>query len=41
MDDLNLYARDEDQLASLVSVVDGYSRDIGMEIGMEKCAVEG
>ena len=31
--------RDEDQIASLVSVVEGYSRDIGMEFGMEKCAV--
>ena len=28
----------EDDLASLVSVVEGYSRDIGMEFGMEKCA---
>ena len=39
MDDLKLYARNEDQLASLLSVVEGYSRDIGMEFGMEKCAV--
>ena len=39
MDDLKLYARGEDELASLVSVVEGYSRDIGMEFGMEKCAV--
>ena len=31
--------RDEDELASLVSVVEGYSIDIGMEFGMEKCAV--
>ena len=39
MDDLKLYASGEDELASLVSVVEGYSRDIGMEFGMEKCAV--
>ena len=31
--------RDEDELASLVNVVEGYSRDIGMEFGMEMCAV--
>ena len=31
MDDLKLYARGEDELASLVSVVEGYSKDIGME----------
>ena len=29
----------EDEHASLVDVVDGYSRDIGMEFGMDKCAV--
>ena len=28
-----------DHLASLVSIVEGYSRDIGMEFGMDKCAV--
>jgi hypothetical protein len=39
MDDLKLYASDEDELESLVNVVDGYSRDIGMEFGMDKCAV--
>ena len=37
MDDLKLYARDENQLSSLVSVVEGYSRDIGMELEMDKC----
>ena len=39
MDDLKLYASGKDELASLMSVVEGYSRDIGMEFGMEKCAV--
>jgi hypothetical protein len=39
MDDLKLYARNEEECASLVNVVHKYSRDIGMEFGMDKCAV--
>ena len=39
MDDLKLYASDEDELESLVNVVDGYSRDIGMKFEMDKCAL--
>jgi hypothetical protein len=39
MDDLKLYARNEEECASLVNVVHKFSRDIGMEFGMEKCAV--
>ena len=39
MDDIKRYASVEDQLASLVSVVEGYSRHIVMESGIEKCVV--
>ena len=39
MDDLKLYAGSEKELESLVNVVESYSRDIGMEFGMDKCAV--
>ena len=37
MDDLKLYARTQDELDQLVSVVKGYSDDIGMQFGMSKC----
>ena len=39
MDDLKLYASSQRELDSLVRVVESYSRDIGMEFGMDKCAV--
>ena len=39
MDDLRLYASSQRELDSLVKVVESYSRDIGMEFGMDKCAV--
>ena len=39
MDDLKLYGSNEKELESLVNVVESYSRDIGMEFGMDKCAV--
>ena len=39
MDDLKLYASSQKELDSLVRVVESYSRDIGMEFGMDKCAV--
>ena len=39
MDDLKLYASSQRELDSLVNVVESYSRDIGMEFGMDKCAV--
>jgi len=39
MDDLKLYGRTSEQLERLVDVVEVYSRDIGMEFGLEKCAV--
>ena len=39
MDDLKLYGRSEEDLDKLVEVVHVYSRDIGMEFGLDKCAV--
>ena len=39
MDDLNLYAKDEADLDKLINVVSVCSRDIGMEFGLDKCAV--
>ena len=39
MDDLKLYARNENQLDSLVQTVRIISKDIGMKFGIEKCAV--
>ena len=39
MDDLKLYARSERELDSLVQTVRIFSDDIGMEFGMDKCAV--
>ena len=39
MDDLKLYGRSEEELEKLVDVVDMFSRDIGMEFGLDKCDV--
>ena len=39
MDDLKLYARNENQLDSLIQTIRIVSKDIGMKFGMEKCAV--
>ena len=39
MDDLKLYGRSEQKLESLIDVVRVFSRDIGMEFGLDKCAV--
>ena len=39
MDDLKLYAKSETGLDSLVQTVHMFSNDIGMEFGVEKCAV--
>ena len=39
MDDLKIYANSQRQLEQLIEVVFKYSRDIGMEFGLEKCAV--
>ena len=39
MDDLKLYSRNEKGLDSLVKTVPVFSEDIGMEFGIEKCAM--
>ena len=39
MDDLKLYSRSEKGLNSLVQTVCAFSEDIGMEFGIEKCAM--
>ena len=39
IDDLKLYGRSEEDLSTLVDVVHVYSKDIGMEFGLDKCAV--
>ena len=39
MDDLKLYSRNEKGLDSLVQTVCVFSEDIGMEFGIEKCAM--
>ena len=39
MDDLKLYAKNEKALETLVEAVHTFSKDIGMEFGLEKCAI--
>ena len=39
MDDINLFAKNEEELEILMQVVRIYSDDIGMEFGIEKCAM--
>ena len=39
MDDLKLYANNEKSLESLIQTVRVFSNNIGMEFGVEKCAV--
>ena len=39
MDDLKLYGKSLEELDSLVQTVRIYSKDIGMEFGIEKCAM--
>ena len=39
MDDLKLYASNEKSLESIIQTVRVFSNDIGMEFGVEKCAV--
>ena len=39
MDDLKLYSRCEEGLDSLVQTVRVFREDIGMEFGIEKCAI--
>ena len=38
MDDLKVFAKDEKQLDQLIELVFKFSKDVGMEFGMEKCA---
>ena len=38
MDDLKLYAEDEKGIERLIEVVHAFSKDIGMEFGLEKYA---
>ena len=39
MDDLKLYEESENEIKGLVSTVEVFSQDIGMEFGIKKCAV--
>ena len=38
-DDIKLFAKNEKELETLIHVVRIYSQDIGMEFGIEKCAM--
>ena len=38
MDDLKLYAKNDSELEGLLKIVKGFSDDIGMEFGLDKCA---
>lgn len=38
MDDLEVYARSDKDLESLLQIMKDYSNDIGMEFGLDKCA---
>ena len=39
MDNLKFYSRSEKELDSLVQTIRVFSKDIGMEFGIEKCAI--
>ena len=39
MDDIQLFAKNEKELEILIHIVRIYSQDIGMEFGIEKCAL--
>ena len=39
MDEIKLFAKKEKELETLIHTVRIYSRDIGMEFGIEKCAM--
>ena len=39
MDDLKLYAKDKKELNTLIQTVRVFSKDIGMDFGIEKCAM--
>ena len=39
MDDIKLFAKNEKELETLIHAVRIYSQDIGIEFGIEKCAM--
>ncbi len=39
MDDIKLFAKNEKELETLIQTIRIYSQDIGMEFGIEKCAM--
>ena len=39
MDDIKIFAKNEKELETLIPAVRIYSQDIGMEFGIEKCAM--
>ena len=39
MDDIKLFAKNEKELETLIHTLRIYGRDIGMEVGIEKCAM--
>ena len=39
MDDIKLFAKNEKEVETLIHTVRIYSQDIGMEFGIEKCAM--
>ena len=39
MDDIKLFAKNEKEVETLIHAVRIYSQDIGMEFGIEKCAM--
>ena len=39
MDDIKLFAKNERELETLIKALRIYSQDIGMEFGIEKCAM--
>ena len=39
MDDIKLFAKNEKELENLINAVRIYSQDIGMEFGIENCAM--
>ena len=39
MDDLKLYRKSENEIKGLVSTIEAFSQDIGVEFGIKKCDV--
>ena len=39
MDDIKLFAKNEKELETLIQTIRLYSQDIGMQFGIEKCAM--